>query len=250
MQPNKAIVGTNAFAHSSGIHQDGVLKNRSTYEIITPESIGVPSNTLHMTSRSGRHVIKHSLENLGYSENDYDMDKLYERFLELADRKGKVYDYDLEALVMIGNGEIDETYKLKALNVSSGRGSIATATIELYKDDEVLCEAATGSGPVNAAYNAIDRLTGINIEVLDYKLIAKGGGRDALGQVDIIGSFRRHKVHGVGLSTDIVEASALAYIHLINNILRAEKVANLRSKKLGSDYIDESESSAIRHQLV
>jgi 2-isopropylmalate synthase len=230
VQPNKAIVGANAFAHSSGIHQDGVLKNRSTYEIMTPESVGIPGNVLHMTSRSGRHVLRHCLENLGFSEGDYDLEWLYKEFLHLADRKGKVYDYDLEALVMIGSGDTDEFFKLNALHVMSGKGSIATATVELLIGSEIHSEAATGSGPVGALYKAIDRLTRVPVEVLDYKLAAKGKGSDALGQVDIVGRFQGLKLHGVGLSTDIIEASALAYIHLANNIVRAQKVATLRDK--------------------
>ncbi|MGS0728107.1 2-isopropylmalate synthase, partial [Shewanella sp. 0m-11] len=162
VQANKAIVGANAFTHSSGIHQDGMLKAQNTYEIMTPESIGLNRNNLNMTSRSGRHVIKHRMSELGYGEQDYDMDVLYEDFLALADKKGQVFDYDLEALAfMEAQAEADDHFKLQQLVVHSDstEGS-ATATVKVAVNGEIITEAATGNGPVDAAYKAVARASG------------------------------------------------------------------------------------------
>ena len=135
VQPNKAIVCENAFAHSSGIHQDGVLKAQNTYEIMSPESVGVPSNQLNMTSRSGRHVIEHRLEELGYQKSDYDMDSLYQSFVALADQKGTVYDYDLEAMIYFNQiNDKDEKYQLEFVNSASNSQSVASSTIGLLID--------------------------------------------------------------------------------------------------------------------
>ncbi|ACA88800.1 2-isopropylmalate synthase [Shewanella woodyi] len=232
VQANKAIVGANAFTHSSGIHQDGMLKSQNTYEIMTPESIGLPRNNLNMTSRSGRHVIKHRMEEMGYGEHDYDMDVLYESFLKLADKKGQVFDYDLEALTfMEAQAEEESFYQLKQLVVhSDSTQGNATATVKIELDGEVVTEAATGNGPVDAAYNAIARASKCEINITSYKLSAKGEGQDALGQVDIEASYQQQSFHGVGLATDVVEASVQALIHVMNLTWRADKVADCKQK--------------------
>ncbi|MGL5564460.1 MAG: 2-isopropylmalate synthase, partial [Plesiomonas sp.] len=161
IQPNKAIVGANAFAHSSGIHQDGVLKNKSTYEIITPESIGLNQNQLNLTSRSGRAAVKHRMDAMGYSDGSYDLDSLYAAFLKLADKKGQVFDYDLEALAFINMQQEDpEHFRLDYLSVQSGGSVMATASVRLRCGEETVSEAATGNGPVDAVYQCITRLTG------------------------------------------------------------------------------------------
>ncbi|MCW2477826.1 2-isopropylmalate synthase [Candidatus Symbiopectobacterium sp. NZEC135] len=222
---NKAIIGSNAFAHSSGIHQDGVLKNRSNYEIMTPESIGLKEVQLNLTSRSGRAAVKHRMEEMGYQDSDYNLDTLYADFLKLADKKGQVFDYDLEALAFINNQqEGAEYYRLDAFNVQSGSSMIATASVQLGCGDEVQAEAATGNGPVDAVYQAINRITGYGIELVKYQLTAKGQGRDALGQVDIVAAYQGRRFHGVGLATDIVESSAKAMVNVLNNIKRAQLV--------------------------
>ncbi len=225
VQPNKAIVGANAFAHSSGIHQDGMLKSKKTYEIMTPESVGVPQNNLNLTSRSGRHAVKHRMEQLGYDEQDYNLDNLYQAFLKLADRKGQVFDYDLEALVFFNDvHQADDYYKLDYLSVQSGSGIISSASIKLTVGDKSICEAATGNGPVDAAYHAINRVTGLDINIVDYHISAKGAGEDALGQVDIVAVYNGRRFHGMGLATDIVESSAQALVHVLNHIHRANEV--------------------------
>ncbi|KGQ23282.1 2-isopropylmalate synthase [Gallibacterium anatis] len=233
IQPNKAIVGSNAFAHSSGIHQDGVLKNANTYEILSPESIGLKKEKLNLTARSGRAAVKKHMSDMGYGENDYDLDKLYEAFLKLADKKGQVFDYDLEALAFIDmqQGE-DVSVQLQGISVQSVSHMPATASVKLAVDNVIQLDAATGNGPVDAVYNCILRITGMDLTMTSYQLSAKGEGKDALGQVDIVVDYKGRKFHGVGLATDIIEASALALIHAINAIKLAKKVADVKSRKI------------------
>ncbi|MEH8025358.1 2-isopropylmalate synthase [Gallibacterium anatis] len=233
IQPNKAIVGANAFAHSSGIHQDGVLKNANTYEILSPESIGLKKEKLNLTARSGRAAVKKHMSDMGYGENDYDLDKLYEAFLKLADKKGQVFDYDLEALAFIDmqQGE-DVSVQLQGISVQSVSHMPATASVKLAVDNVIQLDAATGNGPVDAVYNCILRITGMDLTMTSYQLSAKGEGKDALGQVDIVVDYKGRKFHGVGLATDIIEASALALIHAINAIKLAKKVADVKSRKI------------------
>lgn len=231
IQSNKAIVGANAFSHSSGIHQDGVLKNKNTYEIITPESIGLKNQALNLTSRSGRAAVKSHMESMGYHEHEYNLDALYEDFLKLADRKGQVFDYDLEALMHFSNlREEDDFYKLNYLSVQSG-SVMATTTIKLKCGDEEHCEAAVGNGPVDALYQCIYRLTGYDIVLDKFDLTAKGEGEDGLGQADIIANYKNRKYHGTGVSTDIVEASGQALLHVINSIHRANQIDQIKQKK-------------------
>jgi 2-isopropylmalate synthase len=244
IQPNKAIVGSNAFAHSSGIHQDGMLKAENTYEIMSPASVGVPTSQFNLTSRSGRHAVKHRMEQLGYLENDYDLDSLYADFLKLADRKGRVFDYDLEALVFFrGLNQDDDYYTLDYLNVQSGTNVVAAASIRLQMGDQLVCEAAIGNGPVDAAYQAINRVTGLDIEVIHYHLSSKGSGKDALGQVDIVVRHNNRHFHGMGLGTDIVESSAQAMIHALNHIHRANQITQGKSDKEKANSISETSTS-------
>lgn len=227
---HKAIVGSNAFAHSSGIHQDGVLKNRETYEILTPESVGFKGNNMHMTARSGRHMIRSCLQNLGYSDDDYDLNDIYARFLKLADRKGQVFDYDLEALVFFTKlDESDDMFKLDAMNVISGNGSVMpTATVRLRVGKRTRTESSIGNGPVDAMYNCITRLTGVRCKLTSFNITANGAGMDALGQVDVTVEYDGRVFHGMGLSTDVVESAALALLNAINNIERAKKISQNR----------------------
>lgn len=222
---NKAVVGANAFAHSSGIHQDGVLKNRQNYEIMTPETIGLKEVQLNLTSRSGRAAVKHRMQEMGYQESDYSLDELYDAFLKLADKKGQVFDYDLEALAFINNQqEQSEHFHLEYFSVQSSSADIATASVKLAFDDEVHAEAATGNGPVDAVYEALNRITQFPIQLEKYQLTAKGHGRNALGQVDIVVEYEGRRFHGVGLATDIIESSALAMVNAMNTIWRARQV--------------------------
>jgi len=223
VQPNKAIVGSNAFSHSSGIHQDGILKNRSNYEIMTPQSIGLATNRMNLTSRSGSHMVLHRLKELGYSVKDVDAKNFYQRFIALADKKGTVYDDDLVALMELGGEELKETYALEFLNAVSGKNTIPTATVRLKTPDGVMQEAATGDGPVDACYNAIERITKVKMKLEDYKLAALSEGRGAMGKVDIVALNDGRRYHGSGASTDIVEASALAYLNAVNKVVGIRK---------------------------
>ena len=229
---NKAVVGTGAFAHSSGIHQDGVLKNRENYEIMTPESIGLNQVQLNLTSRSGRAAVKHRMDEMGYKEDDYNLDNLYSAFLKLADKKGQVFDYDLEALAFINKQqEESEHFRLDYFSVQSASNDVATASVRLACGEELLSEAANGNGPVDAVYQAINRVTGYNIELAKYSLKAKGHGENALGQVDIVATYKGRNFHGIGLATDIVESSAQAMVNVLNNIWRAGKVEQELQRK-------------------
>ncbi|MDE1482632.1 2-isopropylmalate synthase [Xenorhabdus bovienii] len=222
---NKAVVGSNAFAHSSGIHQDGVLKNRETYEIMTPESIGLKDTQLNLTSRSGRAAVKHRMSEMGYQEQDYNLDTLYKAFLRLADKKGQVFDYDLEALVFINQQQQEnEHYRLDYFSTQSGTNIVPTATVRLACGDEIKSEAATGNGTVDAIYQAINRITGYSLKLISYQLSGKGHGKDALGQVNIIVEHSGRRFHGMGLETDIIESSAKAMIPILNSIWQAEQV--------------------------
>ena len=233
IQPNKAIVGSNAFAHSSGIHQDGMVKNKNTYEIMSPETIGLKKEKLNLTARSGRAAVRNHMAEMGYQDSDYDLDKLYTAFLELADKKGQVFDYDLEALAFIDmrSGDKDRL-KLDVITSQTISTLPASAFVQVELDGEKLSQVSNGgNGPVDAVFNAILNITGLDLKMSHYNLTAKGEGAEALGQVDIVVEHEGRKFHGVGLATDIVESSARALIHAINAIYRAHKVAHLKAKR-------------------
>jgi len=234
IQANKAIVGNNAFSHSSGIHQDGVLKSQNTYEIMTPETVGLSTNKLNLTSRSGRHVIKHRMQELGYNEADFDLEKLYQRFLRVADKKGKVFDYDLEALVFFNSlNDEDNFYSLESLSVNSGSEETATATVALRCGEQLVTEAAIGNGPINSISSCISRITGYDIEIKDFKVASTSQGTDAMGQVDIMATCHniddQQIFHGMGLATDIIRSAARALVHVANDIRCSTRVAKLRN---------------------
>jgi len=237
VQPNKAIVGEHAFAHSSGIHQDGVLKSTQTYEIIEPKSVGVEQHDFSITARSGRHVLKYRMLELGYQADEFDLDALYESVMQLADRKGQLYDYDLEALVMLNQSQLgNNRYQLEFLQTATNqgitvKGGRATATIGLSIDGSTLVEAATGEGPVEAAFSAIQKITDMNIHLERYNLSAKGKGADALGQVDLVASVNKQQFHGTGIAPDVVEASVNAYINVLNLVEQAKQVAQKKQQQ-------------------
>jgi 2-isopropylmalate synthase len=230
IQRNKAIVGDNAFAHEAGIHQDGMLKERTTYEIIDPREVGVPSSRLVIGKHSGRHALRRKLQELGYHVDDQEVDQLMQRVKDLADRKKAVYDADIEALVTEHFDRVEQTYELQAFHVTAGRGLVPTATMRLSKKGEELVDAATGDGPVAAAYGAIDRITGLTGDLQSYHIDAVTGGREALGQVSVTVQFDGREVQGRGVSTDIIEASVLAYLAAVNRYL-ARKSRTRRTKK-------------------
>lgn len=234
VQANKAIVGSNAFSHSSGIHQDGVLKGQNTYEIMTPESVGINKNNLNLTSRSGRHVIKHRLFELGYKKTDFDLETVYASFVKLADKKGQVFDYDLEALLFFSQTkQEDEYYKLKYLQANSGKEIIPSATVCMLVGEEEITESAIGNGPVDAAYNAITKVVGHNqVEIVDFKLDSKGEGANALAQVSVVAQYNGRRFNGIGLATDIVESGVKALIYVLNNTHLADQIDQQKEQQL------------------
>jgi 2-isopropylmalate synthase len=213
---NKPIIGENAFSHESGIHQDGMIKNKSTYEIMTPESVGRQSSTLILGRHSGMHGFKTRVEELGFSLNQDDLKKTYDRFLEIADKKKEVFDEDLFVIIGDQLGKETAVYKLEYFNIISGNVSVPTATIRIKFGEEVKEEAATGDGPVDAIFNAIDRVTGIATILKEYNVQAVTPGRQALGEVSVSLEIDKIIYIGKASSTDILEASALAYVNAIN----------------------------------
>jgi 2-isopropylmalate synthase len=219
VQPNKAVVGKNAFAHESGIHQDGVLKERTTYEIMNPALIGLHQNNIVLGKHSGRHAFRERLAELGYDLGDAELDKAFVRFKALADKKKEITDQDLEAIVSDEIRNLPERYQLHYLHISSGTSVVPTATVGLKVGDEILEDAACGSGPVDASYNAIEKLTRIGATLTDYAINSIGKGKDAQGEVTIRLEWANRTFIGRGVSTDVIEASVLAYISGINKVV-------------------------------
>jgi 2-isopropylmalate synthase len=219
VQPNKAVVGANAFAHESGIHQDGVLKYRETYEIMDPAHVGIPKNVLVLGKHSGRHAFRDRVTQLGYTVNDELLENAFNKFKSLADKKKEVFDEDIEALID-DQLELDRgLWSLVQLQVVAGSTTIPTATVVLKDSNgETVQGASDGDGPVDAIYSAIQRLTGITASLTDYRIRAVTKGKEALGEVQIELEHSGGKIRGRGLSTDILEASALAYLAAINRL--------------------------------
>ena len=230
VQRNKAVVGENAFAHESGIHQDGILKNEKTYEIMRAQDVGFTARQMVLGKHSGRHAFRQRLRAMGYALGPREFEVAFERFKELADKKKAVYDGDLEAIAESELGEAPKVYEIDALHVTSGTNVIPTATVRLRHKGKVSQDAATGDGPVDAATRAIDRLTGRGGKLLDYQLRAVTHGKDAMGEVSVGVDFGGTVVHGRAVSTDIVEASAVAYLDAVN---RAEARRLPRGRALG-----------------
>lgn len=224
VQPNKAIVGANAFAHSSGIHVDGVLKQRDTFEIIPPQKIGIEQSQIVLTSRSGRHAVKHRLAELGYELSTEELEKTYQRFLALADQRKEVTDDELESLVADEMRVAQEIYTLDYLHVVSGGTTIPTATVRLRRNGDAYQAVASGIGSVDAVYSAIGQVLKVTHRLVDYSVNSVTGGTDALGEVTVRISDRSGEVYtGRGSSMDIIEASAKAYLQALNKaVFRAE----------------------------
>ena len=216
--PNKAVVGANAFAHSSGVHQDGVLKERNTFEIMVPQDVGLDETQIVLTARSGRHALRHRLEELGYSLSTEDLEEAYEHFLELADKKKEVYDEDLIAIVGDQSQDVPEKYRLEYLHTISGTGTIPSATVRVSIDGEKVLISAWGDGPVDAAYKAIDEATETSVQVEEYSIRAITGGSQAMGEVTVRVFANGKTTRGRGTSTDIIEASAKAYVDALNRL--------------------------------
>jgi 2-isopropylmalate synthase len=219
VQRNKAIVGENAFAHEPGIHQDGMLKYRETYEIMDPTHVGIPKTSLVLGKHSGRHAFKDRVTQLGYTLNAEQLEAAFTQFKALADKKKEVFDEDIEALV---DDQLELTkgvFTLAGLQVVSGSNTVPTATVTLTDAaGEKIQDASIGDGPVDAIYSAIQRLTKFEAKLTDYRIRAVTKGKEALGEVQIELDHNGRKVRGRGISTDILEASALAYLAAINRL--------------------------------
>lgn len=218
VQPNKAIVGRNAFSHESGIHQDGVIKKRQTYEIIDPKKVGLTGSQIILGKLSGRHAFSERVAKLGYRLGDKELDRAFERFKKLADQKKYVFDEDIEALIQDEITEIPETWKLEYLKTTLETGRLPEATIRLRRGKEVLEAASQGDGPVDACYKAIEKITKLKATLIHYAIQSVTGGKDAQGEVSVKLQMDGKEVTGRGASTDIIEASVKAYLFAVNKV--------------------------------
>lgn len=216
--PNKAIVGDNAFAHEAGIHQHGVLENPETYEIMSPETIGVPQNKMVLGKHSGKHAFEDRLKDLGYTLTNDDLLEAFDRFKRLADKKKVVSDRDIEAIVSTTKFQINDKVEFVRYQVNAETGKIPSATVEVKIGDDVVSGNGTGDGPVEACYTVINNIVGIDFTLDEYHVHAVSGGEDALGEAIVKISKDDEIIRGRGLSTDVVEASVLAYINAINKV--------------------------------
>ncbi|HDQ25558.1 MAG TPA: 2-isopropylmalate synthase, partial [bacterium] len=223
VQPNKSVVGENAFAHASGIHQDAILKHESTFGIMTPQSVGIPGHELVLTARSGKHALKHRLEYLGFKLQEKEVPEIYTKFLGIADKKKEVFDEDLIAIMQQGGKKGKDIYLLDYIFSATGTGMLPTATVRIRKGDTVLEGAATGDGPVDAVYKTINRLLKINARLLDYQIKAVTKGREAQGEVTVRVEKDGAEINGRGMSTDIIEASARAYLDALGKFEQTKK---------------------------
>jgi len=224
VQPNKAIVGANAFAHEAGIHQDGVLKEPTTYEIMRAETIGLKMSKLVLGKHSGRHAFRERLEELGYRLPENEVQKAFEEFKVLADKKKEIYDEDLAIIVEGELISLPEVFSLDSLKVTSGTKIIPEATVTLKRKGKLITETGKGDGPIDAVYKTIDKVTGLTGELIDYTVNSVTKGKDAIGEVTIKVKIEEGVFLGKGASTDIIEASARAYLNAVNRILqRREK---------------------------
>ena len=225
VQANKAIVGQNAFAHEAGIHQDGVLKNPLTYEIMTPESVGIKSNNLVLGKHSGRHALSDRIREMGYELSSGELNRVFKEFKRLADLKKTVFDEDIEALVTQSTSVSEGRYVLKSMNVVSGTNTIPTATVEMEIDGKVVRQAHFGDGPVDAALNTIKEIIGSQCTLTQYKVNAITGGTDAQGEVTVSIDENGKSATGRGTDLDIVMASAKAFVLALNRLdYRKERI--------------------------
>ncbi|MGI6227829.1 MAG: alpha-isopropylmalate synthase regulatory domain-containing protein, partial [Peptococcales bacterium] len=224
IQPNKAIVGKNAFVHESGIHQDGVLKERETYEIMNPAMIGVPGNNIFLGKHSGRHAFKMHLKGLGYDLEGEVLDEAFKSFKVLCDNKKTVLDEDIIALIDTEALKGPETYQFSYLQVSSGTNIVSTATVGVVVNGVLAEQAAIAKGPVEATFAAINQIVAQEFILEEYKINAVTSGRDAQGEVLVKVAYQGKTFIGRGLSVDIIESSARAYLNAINKALNMTKV--------------------------
>jgi 2-isopropylmalate synthase len=220
IQPNKAIVGKNAFAHEAGIHQAGILKEPTTYEIMTPQSVGLESYNLVLGKHSGRHALKKKLEEMGYTLDKEKLNEVFDEFKRLADKKKEIFIEDLEAIVSEEIiGKIPETFILDYFHINTGNRTLPTATVRLLYQDKKFEDAACGDGPVDASFKAIDRITKFKVKLVDYNVRALTKGKDAQGEATVkIKDEEGNIFTGRSTSTDTLEASIRAYLKAVNRI--------------------------------
>ena len=218
VQPNKAIVGANAFAHESGIHQDGLIKEKSTYEIMRPESVGISETQIVLGKHSGRHAVSEHLKKMGYKHSQEDLNKVFVRFKELADIKKDIFDEDLEAILYEEVFRVKDKYKLVYLTVVSGNVAIPTATMQLQVDQEIILDAGFGVGPVDATFAAIRKITKTDYPLVRYAVDAITKGADAQGEATVQLRYNGYSVVGRGSHNDVLVASAMAYINALNRL--------------------------------
>ncbi len=229
VQPNKAVVGANAFAHEAGIHQHGVLNDPRTYEIMTPASVGVPTNRLVLGKHSGRHALAHALREMGFHLNDEEIERVYGRFKALCDRKKRVEVGDLVALVQEGFAAAPETYRLVSFRVTTASDEPPHAAVRLERGGQLYVAERGGDGPVDALFAAINAAAGRDVVLLDYSLRSATGGSDALGEAVCRLRDGDRVATGRGSSTDVLEASALAYVAALNKLVEARPAEALRA---------------------
>lgn len=219
VQRNKAIVGENAFAHQSGVHQDGVLKERTTYEIMRPEDVGLHKTKIVLGKLSGRHAFKERIRELGYEVSDDEFERAFEEFKRVADKKKEIFDEDIEAIIGIEKTEVPHVFALESISINCGPRVVPTAQVQLkLQDGRIVGAHSTGDGPIDALFKAIDMLTGIPGKLLDYNIHAVTGGKDAMGEVYVDIDAGGRTVRGRAVSTDIIEASAKAYLNAMNKV--------------------------------
>ena len=223
VQRNKAIVGANAFSHEAGIHQDGMLKSRITYEIMTPQSVGIKHSTLVLGKHSGRHALKQRYAEMGYDLTNEDLEEVYRTFCAVADQKKDILDEDLIAILEDRGLSAEELYQLENIQVFSGTNLRPTATVEIRCQDKRLVDSATGDGPVDAAYKAIERITGTTGKLTEYSIKSVTFGHDAIGEVFVRVDFDGVHFNGRAVSTDVITGSAKAYLEALNRSIMAKK---------------------------
>jgi 2-isopropylmalate synthase len=223
-QPNKAIVGENAFAHEAGIHQHGMLENAETYEIMTPASVGRKETNLVLGKHSGKHAFAERLKTLGYDLSEEELGEAFKRFKELADRKKQVYDKDIEAIVAKETVQVPKTFMLDSFVINSGNAITATAVVKMTREGRQIEKVARGDGPIDAAFRAIGKIVGRQLELDDFQISSVSEGEDALGDARVVIKGEAGRAYaGRGLSTDVIEASIKAYINAVNKLYYEEK---------------------------
>jgi 2-isopropylmalate synthase len=223
IQPNKAIVGANAFAHESGVHVDGILKERTTYEIMSAESIGLVGSRMVLGRHTGRHGFAQRCKQLGFTLEKSEIEKAYQKFLEIADKKKEIFDEDITAIVDEEKHVVERSFEMNHLQVCCGTGTLPTASVKITKKGKMVQVAACGDGPVDAAYEAIRQATGLSPKLENYSIRALTGGKEAMGEATVRISDAGKIYTGRGTSTDIIEASAKAYVDALNRMVEVQR---------------------------